>query len=166
MISEADHSPSRPVVITIFTQIVRPSFCPSVYPSVRPKISKSSDNHCRPGLWAGRVDHWWLLSCLVEPDFALVMQSQCPEHKTIFTHFFGIYDLSQYEGQTRAMAIFGERNPRGENRIFFQLASNSKFQMYLRLMKSYDLKCYCADVISMDHLKIARIYKFRTCAEA
>ena len=32
-------------------------------PSVRPKTSKSSDNHCRPGLWAGQVDHWWLLSC-------------------------------------------------------------------------------------------------------
>ena len=31
-------------------------------PSVRPKTSKSSYNHCRPGLWAGRVDHW-LLSC-------------------------------------------------------------------------------------------------------
>ena len=33
-------------------------------PSVRPKTSKSSDNHCRPGLWAGRVDHWWLLFCI------------------------------------------------------------------------------------------------------
>ena len=32
-------------------------------PSVRPKTSKSSYNHCRQGLWAGRVDHWWLLSC-------------------------------------------------------------------------------------------------------
>ena len=32
-------------------------------PYVRPKISKSGDNHCRPGLWAGREDHWWLLSC-------------------------------------------------------------------------------------------------------
>ena len=42
-------------MITIFTQSVRPS--------VRPKTLKSSDNHCRPGLWAGRVDHWWLLSC-------------------------------------------------------------------------------------------------------
>ena len=55
----------RPV-ITILTQIVHPyvrmSFCPSVRSSVRPKISKSSDNHCRPDLWAGRVDHWWLLS--------------------------------------------------------------------------------------------------------
>ena len=38
---------SRPVVITIFTQC----------PFVRPKTSKSSDNHCRPELWAGRVDH-------------------------------------------------------------------------------------------------------------
>ena len=44
----------RPVVITIFTQSVRPS--------LRPKTSKSSDNHYRPGLWAGREDHWWLLS--------------------------------------------------------------------------------------------------------
>ena len=33
-------------------------------PSVRPKTSESSDNPCRPGLWAGRVDHWWLQSCL------------------------------------------------------------------------------------------------------
>ena len=32
-------------------------------PSVRPKTSKSRGNHGRPGLWAGRVDHWWLLSC-------------------------------------------------------------------------------------------------------
>ena len=31
--------------------------------SVCPKTWKSSDNHCRPGLWAGRVDHWWLQSC-------------------------------------------------------------------------------------------------------
>ena len=31
--------------------------------SVRPKTSKSYDNHCRPGLWGGRVDHWWLLPC-------------------------------------------------------------------------------------------------------
>ena len=37
------------VVITIFTQSVRPS--------VRPKTSKSSDNHCRSGLWTGRVNH-------------------------------------------------------------------------------------------------------------
>ena len=50
---------SRPVVITIFTQSVRPS----VGTSVRPKTSKSSDNHCRPGLWAGRVDNWLLLFC-------------------------------------------------------------------------------------------------------
>ena len=34
-------------------------------PSVRPKTSKSSDNHCRPGLCSGRVDHWWLLSCIL-----------------------------------------------------------------------------------------------------
>ena len=27
----------------------------SVRPSVSPKTSKSSDNHCRPGLWAGNV---------------------------------------------------------------------------------------------------------------
>ena len=27
--------------------------------SVRPKTSKSNENHCRSGLWAGRVDHWW-----------------------------------------------------------------------------------------------------------
>ena len=32
-------------------------------PSVHPKTSKSSDNHCLSGLWAGQVDHWWLLSC-------------------------------------------------------------------------------------------------------
>ena len=61
MIDPRGRSQFRSVVITIFTQ------CPSVYPSVRPyvcpKTSKSSDNHCRPGLWAGRVDHWWLLSC-------------------------------------------------------------------------------------------------------
>ena len=44
---------SRPVVITIFAQSVRQS----VRPSVRPKTSISSDNHCRPGLWAGRMDH-------------------------------------------------------------------------------------------------------------
>ena len=32
-------------------------------PYVRPKTSKSSYNHCRPGLWVGRVDHWWHLHC-------------------------------------------------------------------------------------------------------
>ena len=26
-------------------------------PSVRHKTSKQSENHCRQGLWAGRVDH-------------------------------------------------------------------------------------------------------------
>ena len=50
---------SRPVVITIFTHVVRPS----VRPAGRHKTSKSSDNHCRAGLWAGQVDHCWLLSC-------------------------------------------------------------------------------------------------------
>ena len=40
---------SRPVVITIFTQVVCPSVCP--------KISRSNENHCRQGLWAGQVDH-------------------------------------------------------------------------------------------------------------
>ena len=38
---------ARPVVITIFTRC----------PYVRHKTSKSSDNHCRPELWAGQVDH-------------------------------------------------------------------------------------------------------------
>ena len=33
-------------------------------PFVRPKTSKSNNNHCRPGPWAGQVDHWWLLSCI------------------------------------------------------------------------------------------------------
>ena len=37
--------------------------CPYVLTSVRHKTSKSSDSHCRPSLWAGRVDHWLLLSC-------------------------------------------------------------------------------------------------------
>ena len=46
----------------------RLSVSPSVRPLVRPKTSKSSDNHCRPGQWAGRVDHWWLL-CLVQFKF-------------------------------------------------------------------------------------------------
>ena len=39
--------------------------CPYVRTYLRPETSKSSDNHCRPGLWGGRVDHWWLLSCNV-----------------------------------------------------------------------------------------------------
>ena len=30
---------------------------------VRRKTSKSNKIHCRLGLWAGCVDHWWLLSC-------------------------------------------------------------------------------------------------------
>ena len=47
----------RPVVITIFTQIVRPSVILSFSASVRPKTWKSSNNHCRPGLSTGRVDH-------------------------------------------------------------------------------------------------------------
>ena len=42
-----------------FQTVVRPS----LRPSVRPKTSKLSDDHCRTRLWAGRVDHWWLLSC-------------------------------------------------------------------------------------------------------
>ena len=38
--------------------------CPSIRPFVHHKTSKSSDNHCRPR-WAGRVDHRWLLSCII-----------------------------------------------------------------------------------------------------
>ena len=33
-----------------------------VSPYVRPKTSKSSENHRRPGLWAGRVDHHLVLT--------------------------------------------------------------------------------------------------------
>ena len=46
----------QPGVITIFTQIVRPS--------VRPKTLKSSENHCQPGLWASLVDHCFIYGCL------------------------------------------------------------------------------------------------------
>ena len=37
-------------------------YCHTECPSVLPKTSKSNDNHCRPWLWSGRVDHWWLVS--------------------------------------------------------------------------------------------------------
>ena len=39
----------------VFDPLGRPTVI--VLAHVRPKTSKSSDNHCRPGLWAGRVDH-------------------------------------------------------------------------------------------------------------
>ena len=48
---------SRPVVITIFIHVVSQSVSPPVRPGTK------LQNHCWPGLWAGRVDHWWLLSC-------------------------------------------------------------------------------------------------------
>ena len=71
------------LVITIFTQSVRQSVRTSVLPSVRPyirsKTSKSSDNHCRPGLWAGRVDHWWLLSCIFLISFLTTEKILCPK---------------------------------------------------------------------------------------
>ena len=41
---------SRPVVITIFTHVVRPS------PLFKIDQNKT-DLHCRPVLWTGRVDH-------------------------------------------------------------------------------------------------------------
>ena len=58
LIHEADHSPAG-------SDHYFHAECLSVRtrPSVLPKTSKSGDNHCRPRLWAGRVDHWWLLSC-------------------------------------------------------------------------------------------------------
>ena len=48
-------------------------------PSVCPKTSKSSNNHCRPGLWAGRVDHWWLLSCyyFISDGKLICLSPQC-----------------------------------------------------------------------------------------
>ena len=56
---------SRLAVLTIFMQVVRPSVRPSVRPYASHKASKSSENHCRLWLWAGWVDHWWLLSCFI-----------------------------------------------------------------------------------------------------
>ena len=58
-------------LVTCFNWSTRPTTAPAgsdhyfhtLCPSARSKTSKSSDNHYRPGLWAGRVDHWWLLSC-------------------------------------------------------------------------------------------------------
>ena len=55
---------SRPEVITILTQVIRQFVRTYVLLSVRPRNSKSSENHCRPGLWAGRLDHWWPLPCM------------------------------------------------------------------------------------------------------
>ena len=48
---------SRLVVITIFTYIGCPSVCPN--------FSASSEIHYRQGPWTGRVDHRWLLFCLI-----------------------------------------------------------------------------------------------------
>ena len=31
---------------------------------IRPSVPKLQIS-CRPGLWNGRVDHWWLLSCYI-----------------------------------------------------------------------------------------------------
>ena len=52
---------SGQVVITIVTHVVRPSAHPSVRLCVRPKTDILTGNHCRLGLFAGRVDHW---SCI------------------------------------------------------------------------------------------------------
>ena len=65
----SDNRPSsfwstRPTTIPAGSDHYFHTECPSVRTSVHPKTSKSSDNHCRPGLGAGRVDHWWLLSCI------------------------------------------------------------------------------------------------------
>ena len=58
---------SRPVVITIFTHVVRPYVLSvflyvSTYVPTFQNRPKQTYLYCRPGLWAGRVDHWWLLS--------------------------------------------------------------------------------------------------------
>ena len=76
---------SRPVVITIFTQSVRLF--------VRPKTSKSSDNHVRPGLWAGRVDHWWLLPVLFEFVFDLKWKNNSSK-KEIFCFSCSVHVFS------------------------------------------------------------------------
>ena len=63
---------SRPVVITIFTQSVRPS--------VRPKTLKPSHNHCRPGLW-GLAE--WIIddSCLV--PLCVHISWNCVDHVSL-----------------------------------------------------------------------------------
>ena len=47
---------TRPTTVQAGSDHYYHTECPAY---VRPKTSKSSDNPCRPGLWAGRVDHWW-----------------------------------------------------------------------------------------------------------
>ena len=49
-------------------------------PYVRSKTWKSSDNPCRSGLWAGRVDHWWLLSCSNLPSLSLSLLYSKKQH--------------------------------------------------------------------------------------
>ena len=51
---------TRPAVITIFTQVVRTYVGHSLRPSQNFKVKRKS--LCRPELWAGRVDHWWLFT--------------------------------------------------------------------------------------------------------
>ena len=64
---EASNWSTRPTTVPAgsdhYFHTVRLSIRLSIRPYIRHKTSKSSDNHCLLGLWAGQVDHWWLLSC-------------------------------------------------------------------------------------------------------
>ena len=64
--------------------------CPSVRLSVRPKTTISTGNHCLPGLWAGRVDHWWLLSY-----FSLVYFPACCSLTINLTYSWGAKRLHE-----------------------------------------------------------------------
>ena len=63
LIISAVYWSTRPTTVSAGSDHYFHTCCPSVRPG-RHKTSKSSDNHCRPGLWAGQVDHSWLLSCI------------------------------------------------------------------------------------------------------
>ena len=87
---------TRPVVTTIFTHVVHTSVCLYVCTSPLFKIDQNkTDLHCRPGLWTGRVDHWWPLSYTFFRSCSVWVTSGCAKisdfflHHFFFSHIFG-----------------------------------------------------------------------------
>ena len=76
---------TRPTTIPAGSDHYFHTYCPSV-PKVQNQdywfFNNHCDNHCRPGLWAGRVDHWWLLS-----DF-WYFRSKVNAVKNVSNYFF------------------------------------------------------------------------------
>ena len=86
---------------------------PFVCPYVCPKISKQSDNHCWMGLWAGRVDHWWLLPVLLPRKRQNPFPKKCTHTLPLFWPCFScsfLLLMSQVRSQLKKNVLLLRRS--------------------------------------------------------